>query len=249
MDVAWGGKCEMNEKRDLNVSIWRWIKRINFLIILYIFLFFMKADEEKRNASNTTRATCVMYCWVAWCWCEQQWMELMCMKRRHENGCMWPFEGYSPILVVAVCYQRWVNSFYTYIPPSSPFICKLIENFVPTSLHTNTSKYKFYVSLFFFFSKCVFYFILKWNRCSFIGFARPNFRSWTTVQGRIFKQHRRTHSLLRSRESVSRGNFKILLFLLRSPFFRMPTDTLSSSPIMAFMPSKKLWNKCGLVCH
>ena len=52
-------------------------------------------------------------------------MELMCIKRRHENGCMWPFEGYSPILVVHVCNQRWVNSHCN--SSSLPFICKLIE--------------------------------------------------------------------------------------------------------------------------
>lgn len=38
-------------------------------------------------------------------------MELMCIKHRHENGCMWPFEGYSPVLVVDVRHTRWVNSF------------------------------------------------------------------------------------------------------------------------------------------
>lgn len=55
-------------------------------------------------------------------------MELMCIKRRHENGCMWPFEGYSPILVVHVCNQRLVNSYCN--SSSLPFICKLIENFM-----------------------------------------------------------------------------------------------------------------------
>lgn len=41
-------------------------------------------------------------------------MELMCIKNSHENGCMWPFEGYSPVFVVDVRHTRWVNSFSLY---------------------------------------------------------------------------------------------------------------------------------------
>lgn len=38
------------------------------------------------------------------------WMELMCFKPRHENGCGWPSEGYSPTTFITKYYTRWVNS-------------------------------------------------------------------------------------------------------------------------------------------
>lgn len=60
-------------------------------------------------------------------------MELMCIKHRHENGCMWPFEGYSPVLVVDVRHTRWVNSFSLFIYLS--LSCITIFNFVHATIH------------------------------------------------------------------------------------------------------------------
>lgn len=114
------------------------------------------------------------------------WMELMCIKRRHENGCMWPSEGYSPaVVVVAEFYTRWV----TWIPttpihtPDCSFICKLNG-----------------------FCSCVSLITTNTCRRNIAGLARPNFRSWASLQNRILQQYGRTHSLLWSRQSISRGN-------------------------------------------
>lgn len=65
------------------------------------------------------------------------WMDLlMCIKHRViKHGCLCPFEGYSPALVVCVRHSRWVNflsyktNTHTHIHTAqfAPFICKLIE--------------------------------------------------------------------------------------------------------------------------
>lgn len=105
------------------------------------------------------------------------WMELMCIKRRHENGCVWPSEGCSPAVVVAKLHKRWVTRISLPVsfplPTDCSFICKL-NGFV--------------------------------RRHNIAGLARPNFRSWTSVQNRIFQQYRRTHSLFGPRKSISWGN-------------------------------------------
>lgn len=61
----------------------------------------------------------------------------------------------------------------------------------------------------------VYLFLSHQYRHNVAGLARPNFRSWTSVQSWIFQQHRRTRALLRSRKSISWGRTQNV-FLSRS---------------------------------
>lgn len=109
------------------------IKRYNnsSKVILTVLFFFAVASSQASSWSNDMST-------IAWRWAvlcvdndrRMIWMELMCIKRRHENGCLWPSEGYSPatVVVIAEFYTRWVTRIIPLPPPPNcSFIWKLNE--------------------------------------------------------------------------------------------------------------------------